>query len=70
MPLAEPEHFTADQHQYQKKQFNTLADKQENAKNGLRNIRGLVWSGIIFLFLVPYWVGVFKIGQWFFNLLQ
>jgi hypothetical protein len=30
--------------------------------------RGLVWLGLLFFFLIPYWIGLFKVVQWIFAL--
>jgi hypothetical protein len=70
MPMAERDTITTDHHQYKQKLFHSSSDMQESVKNRLANTRGLVWCGLLFFFLIPYFIGLFKIGQWVFYLLK
>ena len=70
MPVAEQKHFTTSQSGSKQYIYELLKGKRgEGVRSGI-NFRGLVWFGLLFFFLIPYWIGLFKIAQWIFTVLS
>jgi hypothetical protein len=70
MPVAEQKHFTASQAANKQHMYEHLKDKGGEVTRSCISFRGLVWLGLLFFFLIPYWIGLYTIAQWVFNVLS
>ena len=56
----------------EQKSFDTIHvkdDIDEEVSSKSNHLR-LVYIILILLFLIPYWIGLIKIGEWFINLIR
>jgi hypothetical protein len=70
MPVAEQKSFDTDQVKDDKQIFHLLKDAIDEEGISKSNYLRLFYLVLILLFLIPYWVGLIKIGEWFINLLR
>jgi len=70
MPVVEQKYFTTSQSVNKHHMYEFLKGNEGEVETSCMRFRGLVWLGLLFFFLIPYWIGLFKVVQWIFSLLS
>ena len=70
MTVAEQKHFTTSQAATKQHSYEFLKGRGGEVTGSCISFRGFVWFVVLFFFLIPYWIGLYKIAQWFFNVLN
>jgi hypothetical protein len=70
MTAAEQKAFITSRAENKQNMYELLKGNGREVTGSYISFRGFVWCGVLFFFLIPYWIGLFKIAQWVFNVLN
>jgi hypothetical protein len=70
MPVAEQKSFDTNHAKDNKQIFHLLKEAIDEEASSKSNPLRLVYLILILLFLIPYWIGLIKIGDWFIKLFR